>query len=47
MNEIAIENIRNYCKELKLGTNIVKSIGTIKAESHEEFLAKILEIEIK
>lgn len=47
MNEAIVDNIRNYCRELKLGTNIVRSIGTIQADSHEEFLAKVLEIEIK
>lgn len=47
MNEEIVNKIRNYCKELKLGTNIVRSIGTIQADSHEEFLAKVLEIEIK
>lgn len=47
MNEAAIENIKNYCRQLKLGNNIVKSIDTVQADSHEEFLAKILEIEIK
>ena len=47
MNEAVVNKIRNYCKELKLGTNIVRSIGTIQADSHEEFLAKVLEIEIK
>lgn len=47
MNEVIVNNIRNYCKELKLGKNIVRSIGTIQADNHEEFLDKILEIEIK
>ncbi len=47
MKESSIANIRRYCKELKLGTNMLKSISTIQAESHEEFLEKILEIEVK
>ncbi|SKA86249.1 DNA replication protein DnaC [Caloramator quimbayensis] len=47
MNEAAIENIKLYCRQLKFGGNIAKSVTTIEAETHEEFLAKILEIEIK
>lgn len=47
MKETAIENIKKYCKQLKLGTNMVKNINTIQADSHEEFLEKILEIEVK
>ncbi|AGB19974.1 IS21-like element helper ATPase IstB [Thermoanaerobacterium thermosaccharolyticum] len=47
MNEEIIENIKDYCRQLKLGTNIVKNIYTIQANSHEEFLVKILEVEIK
>lgn len=47
MNEVAIENIKKYCKQLRLGSNIAKSINTIQADSHEEFLAKVLEIEIE
>ncbi len=47
MNDMIIENIKSYCKELKLGGNIVKNITTVQADSHEEFLARILEIEIK
>lgn len=47
MKETAIANIKEYCKQLKLGTNIVKNIGSIQADSHEEFLERILEIEVK
>lgn len=47
MNEAAIANIKEYCKQLKLGTNIIKNINTIQADSHEEFLERILEIEVK
>ena len=47
MNGAIIENIKKCCRQLKLGTNIVKNIDTIQANSHEEFLEKILEIEIK
>lgn len=47
MKEITITNIKNYCKELRLGTNIMKSIKTVEADTHEEFLEKVLEIEVK
>jgi DNA replication protein DnaC len=47
VNAAVIENIRSYCKILKLGSNIIKSIEKVEADSNEEFLAKILEIEIK
>lgn len=47
MNETAIANIKSYCKELRLGTNILKSIKTVKADTHEEFLEKILKVEVK
>jgi len=47
MNEMVMENIKQYCKELKLGSHIVKNLPTVEADSHEEFLAQILEIEVK
>ncbi len=47
VNDMIIENIKSYGKELKLGGNIVKNITTVQADSHEEFLARILEIEVK
>lgn len=47
MNEAAIANIKRYCKELRLGTNIIKSMKTVEADTHEEFLEKALEIEVK
>lgn len=47
MNEMVIENIKQYCKELKLGSYIVKNLSTVKADSQEEFLARVLEMEVK
>lgn len=47
MKEAVIANIKEYCKQLKLGTNIIKNISTIQSDSHEEFLERILEIEVK
>lgn len=42
-----LEKIENCCKQLKLSTNILKNIPEIKAQSNEEFLAKILEMEVE
>lgn len=47
MNEMVIENIKQYCKELKLGSYIVKNLSTVEADSQEEFLARVLEMEVK
>lgn len=38
--------ITNCCKELKFGKNMVDMAGKIKAESHQEFLVKLLQSEI-
>ncbi len=46
MKEAIYANIKRYCKELRLGTNMVNNISDIQAESHEEFLEKVLEIEV-
>ena len=47
MNEMIRENIKQYCKELKLGSYIVKNLPTVEANSQEEFLAQVLEMEVK
>ena len=41
------EEILRYCKSLRLGTRIVDNYKSIEAESHEEFLTKLLEMEVK
>lgn len=41
------ELIKTYCKQLRLGNSIVQNYPDIKADSHEEFLAKLLELELK
>jgi len=46
VKEAIYANIKRYCKELRLGTNMVNNISDIQAESHEEFLEKVLEIEV-
>jgi len=33
------ELIEKYCRELRLGKSIVENYQSIKAETHEEFLA--------
>ncbi|QNO13393.1 ATP-binding protein [Alkalicella caledoniensis] len=38
-------SIAEYCRLLRLGNHIVKHYEDIKAETHEEFLLKILEVE--
>lgn len=43
MNEI----IAAYCKALRLGVSLAENCDIIKAETHQEFLAKLLEIELK
>jgi len=47
MKEAKYAKIKEYCKQLKLGTNMINNIETIEAETHEEFLEKILEIEVR
>jgi DNA replication protein DnaC len=41
------EIIEEYCKQLRLGKSMVKNYQTINAESHEEFLAQLLLMEVK
>lgn len=43
MNELIAE----YCKELRLGASIVENYKRIDAANNEEFLAKLLEMEIE
>lgn len=41
------EIIADYCKQLRLGSSIVQNYPDIVAETNEEFLAKLLEMELK
>lgn len=41
------EIIAGYCKQLRLGNSIVQNYPDIIANTHEEFLAKLLEMELK
>jgi len=41
------ELIAAYCNTLKLGSRIAKNYSQIEAETHEEFLAKLLAMEIE
>ena len=41
------ELIADYCKILKLGNRIAKNYSQIEAASHEEFLAKLLAMEVE
>ena len=41
------ELIAHFCKELRLGTSIVKNYRTIDSASNDEFLAKLLELELE
>ena len=41
------ELIATYCNTLKLGARIAKNYSQIEAETHEEFLAKLLAMEIE
>lgn len=43
MNEL----IKNYCKQLRLGHSMALNYPNINADTHEEFLAKLLEMELK
>lgn len=47
MDETALKKIEQYCRILRLGSSISKSIRTIEAGTHEEFVAKMFEIELK
>jgi len=40
------EQILNYCRQLKWGNSIVDNYQSIEARSHEEFLLKLLELEL-
>lgn len=39
--------IASYCKELKLGTSIAENCDEIKADSFQDYLAKLLALEIQ
>ncbi len=41
-----IEQIASYCRQLKWGNSIVENYQNIEARSHEEFLLKLLEMEL-
>jgi len=41
-----IEQIASYCRQLKWGNSIVENYQGIEAQSHEEFLLKLLELEL-
>lgn len=41
------ELISHFCKELRLGTSIVKNYRNINSASNDEFLAKLLELELE
>lgn len=40
------ERIANYCKRLKLSKNISEIYKDIQATNYEEFLCKLLELEV-
>ena len=41
------ELISDYCKKLRLGKSIVTNYLEIEAKSHEEFLVKLLQLEVE
>ncbi len=41
------ELIQKYCKQLRWGNSLSQSYADIKADTHEEFLVKLLESEVK
>lgn len=41
------ELIKDYCKQLRWGSGLVKNYSCIEADTHEEFLARLLEMELK
>jgi len=41
------ELIKDCCKQLRWGNSLVQNYVDIKADTHEEFLAKLLEMELK
>lgn len=41
------ELIKNYCKQLRLGNSMALHYPDINADTHEEFLVKLLEMELK
>ena len=41
------ELIAKYCSTLKLGSRIVQNYPDIQAQTHEEFLAKLLAMEVE
>ena len=40
------EQLRSYCKQLKFGSGMVDNIDLIEAGTHEEFLTKLLQLEL-
>lgn len=41
------ELIKDYCKQLRWGNSLVKNYSCIEADTHEEFPARLLEMELK
>ena len=41
------ELISDYCKKLRLGKSIATNYLEIEAKSHEEFLVKLLQLEVE
>ncbi|MDK2788825.1 MAG: hypothetical protein PWP07_2070 [Epulopiscium sp.] len=41
------EQIAFYCKTLKLSHDMVENCDKIEAESHEEYLLKLLKLEVE
>jgi hypothetical protein len=41
------ELIKDYCQKLRWGNGLVKNYANIEALTHEEFLAKLLEMELR
>nr|WP_278429039.1 hypothetical protein [Caldanaerobacter subterraneus] len=41
------EQIAAYCKALKLSHNLVENSDKIEAENHEEYLLKLLRLEVE
>ena len=41
------EMITKYCRELRLGQGFVENYPTIEADTHEQFLVKLLQLEVE
>jgi len=41
------EIIAKYCRELRLGQGFVENYPTIEADTHEQFLLKLLQMEVE